>query len=467
MSLEKKSKTNQSLSRRILIKITFLLSISYIIFFIVLFFTLQDFLETKDKNLAKSKYDQISALLNDDDVININEFLSNHQLKYHLKDLLINIIGPDHVTLYHQYPENINHFDKHTIDYEIHKKSNHKGHFKILPKDIGHETIEVYSDKIKNNLNLMVGINTDDSEDFLWSFVNSLFIIITALSFLSISFSYYFIKKSLNPIKILINNMKLYQNHRTTKLSNVYNGEDEIKELTDVFNIMIDQTNQLFDSLQYSIDSMAHDLKTPISYILNKTQDAILYDNPKLKEEALQFTIQELKNLSTMLNTIMDISENEASNINLNLSNFKIEELFDECIELFKYASQDKSIIININKFDQDIAITADRSRLKQALINLISNSIKFSENEVIINISMSLNKNLLCINIKDNGWGITKEDQAKIWDRLYRSDKSRSTRGMGLGLALVKSIIKLHKGHISLKSEVGTGSEFIITIPI
>lgn len=455
-----------SLSQRILLRIVTLLSLTYIFFFIILFFVLKEFLAVKDQNLAKSKHAEISTLLNQADINSIDKILNDGLQKEKIKGLLINIIGPDHITLYYQLPDLINHFNKETIDYELHKKSNFKGSFRILPKDIGHETIEVYADKIQGNVNLMVGINTDESEDFLWSFVNSFFLLIIFLSFIAIITSYLYLKKSLKPIRELINTIKSVQNGRVSELPRAKYGEDEIEELNVVFNDMVKHTNKILDSFQYSIDSIAHDLRTPVSNIINCGQLAIKSNDSELCKETLYFVINELIKISTLLATIMDISENEAGSTNLNYTRFDIKELLEECLEIFEYASNEKEIIISISDFNK-ISIMAERNRIKQVFINLISNSVKYSDSVVKIDISVKVSESFIKIVFKDDGWGMSPNDQKRVWERLYRGDKSRSSSGMGLGLTLVKSIINLHQGEILLESQIGVGSIFTIILPI
>ncbi len=461
----KNYKAKHSLSNRILFRFFILLSLTYIIFFIILFLVLKDFLAVKDRKMARAKHTQLETLLTDDDMVSISDFLGSGIQRDRFKDLLIKVVGQDNKTIYYQRPSYLLHFDKTKIDYEVNKKSNYSGHFKILSKDIGHETIEVFADKISGKMNLMVGVNTDESEDFLWSFLSTLFFIMIFMSFFTILISYYFLRKSLMPIRNLINTIKSVQNGHVSNLSSTTSSQDEIEELSNVFNVMAFHTNKLLESLQYSLDSIAHDLRTPISHIINRGQLAIKSQDSKIYKEALYYCIEELKDLSTLLSTIMDISENEAGSINLNITNFDLKKLFEECLEIFEYTSNEKKIDIVISDFE-DTKISADRNKLKQVFTNLISNSIKYSDSHVKISISINKNLSYLIIRIQDNGWGISETDKTKIWERLYRGDKSRSSPGMGLGLTLVKSIIQRHKGEITLQSEVGVGSVFIITLP-
>jgi len=117
-------------------------------------------------------------------------------------------------------------------------------------------------------------------------------------------------------------------------------------------------------------------------------------------------------------------------------------------------------------KASTELFASVDPDRLSQALANIIDNAIKYSSNGGQIDIEIYQSNGDLVIPIKDTGIGILQQDLPRIWDRLFRSDQSRTQKGLGLGLSLVKAIIQAHKGHVEVNSTPGKGSTFTIFLP-
>ncbi|MBW1732423.1 MAG: HAMP domain-containing histidine kinase [Deltaproteobacteria bacterium] len=161
----------------------------------------------------------------------------------------------------------------------------------------------------------------------------------------------------------------------------------------------------------------------------------------------------------------MDISEAETGTMKLDKKQLDLKEVVQRVLELYGYLAEEKNIQINV-RIPEGLSLVADPSRLSQVLANLVDNAIKYSTDGERIEIKAYQSRGNIIINVKDTGRGISKEDLPRIWDRLYRGDQSRSQRGLGLGLSLVKAIVEAHKGTVQVESEPGKGSTFTITIP-
>jgi signal transduction histidine kinase len=132
---------------------------------------------------------------------------------------------------------------------------------------------------------------------------------------------------------------------------------------------------------------------------------------------------------------------------------------------MYEYVAEDKNIAIAVN-CPKDIGMTADRNRMSQVLANLLDNAIKYTPHGGNIVIDAYQEKEHTMILVKDSGIGIPSDEVPKIWDRLYRGDKSRSEPGLGLGLSLVKAVVEAHKGRIEVDTEPGAGSVFTLYLP-
>ena len=181
--------------------------------------------------------------------------------------------------------------------------------------------------------------------------------------------------------------------------------------------------------------------------------------------EALADCIEESDRMLKMLNTLMDISEAESGAMTLDLEEVKGCDLIGEVVDLYRYVAEDKGVGIETACL-QELHFRADALRLRQALGNLVDNAVKYTPRGGSVEVKAWGEGGRVLIAVSDTGIGMGPEELPRIWDRLYRSDRSRSQRGLGLGLSLVKAIVEAHKGEVRVSSERGKGSVFTVSLP-
>ena len=138
---------------------------------------------------------------------------------------------------------------------------------------------------------------------------------------------------------------------------------------------------------------------------------------------------------------------------------------YSQIIALYDLVAEEKEIIFE-KQLEQRLSIKADKSRLKQLLANLVDNAIKYSPSGGKVTLKAYQKTESIIIEICDQGMGINNDELELIFDRLYRADKSRSRKGLGLGLSIVKAIVQAHRGKIEVESKMGKGSVFRVIVP-
>jgi signal transduction histidine kinase len=185
----------------------------------------------------------------------------------------------------------------------------------------------------------------------------------------------------------------------------------------------------------------------------------------ELLKEALADCMEESDRVLTMLKTLMDVAEAESGAIKLSLQKVEIGSLVNEVVDLYADVAEEKKIAVTTD-FAEPCEAVVDPARIRQVFANLLDNALKYTAPGGQVCIQAHRNTNEVRVQFRDNGMGIPPEEQGKIWDRLYRGDKSRSQRGLGLGLSLVKAFVEAHRGRVEVASTVDKGSEFTIHLP-
>ncbi len=245
-------------------------------------------------------------------------------------------------------------------------------------------------------------------------------------------------------------------------------SNDEIGELSRTFNSMTQSLSELENMRSSFISDVSHELRTPMTIISGFVEGILDGTVPEEdREKYLSTVLEEIKRLSRLVSELLEASRLEQGKVELKKEPLDINRLLLETVFANEQRLEEKKINLEI-KVDENAPLAlADKDSIKRVLINLIDNAVKFTpEGGGILLATLCKNKKVY-VSIKNSGEGIAKEDLRHIWERFYKTDKSRSgdKKGIGLGLHIVKTIITQHGGEIYAQSEEGKSTTFVFIL--
>jgi signal transduction histidine kinase len=329
------------------------------------------------------------------------------------------------------------------------------------------DLLEVMSARLQDNKLLQVGKAIQDRDEVLEHFRDTLLATIIPMALIGFAGGAFLAFRALRPIRHLSAVVRsIVDTGRFDTRVPAKERGNELNELALLFNQMLAKIEILIRGMKDGLDNVAHDLRTPVTRFRGMAEQALRSEaDDGAVREALADCLEESERIMATLDALMDVSEAEAGTMKLTLESINLAALIDDVADLYRHVAEEKSIQL-LTKAPNDIRLRADHVRLRQVLANLVDNAIKYTPNGGRIAIEASQEKQQAVLLVKDNGIGIPVEEMPRIWDRLYRGDKSRSQRGLGLGLSLVKAVIQAHHGRVEAAPNPGGGSIFSVYLP-
>ncbi len=306
------------------------------------------------------------------------------------------------------------------------------------------------------------GIGKSPIEQSMVSVVTRyLFIVLPILIIIAVTGGFIISRKAFAPVRKTISTVKNITDDGdlSRRVEVADNRGDEIQHLALSFNEMFDKLERTFEAEKQFTSDVSHELRTPLAVIKSQSEYAI--ENPDFSEQALKTILGETDRMSAMVNRLLMLARSESGRLAVEFERIDLSTLCEGVAEQQRLVT-DKTILTDI---EEGIFVKGDEGILIRILLNLIDNAIKHGGDNIVLELKSA--DGFACCSVKDDGEGIPADVKDRIWDRFYCTDRSSMENSSGLGLSMVKALVGLHDGDVSVTSNPETETVFTVRLPL
>ncbi|MFS4459446.1 ATP-binding protein [Bdellovibrio sp. HCB2-146] len=462
MFLSRLKPTLFRISTKLTLAYSLVLILSSTLIFSFLYFQITRALEGQEKALLESKLEEYRNRI---EVRGLEEFREYFMyIPNYDRDaaLLVQVLSPTGETIFGHEPFPSFQIQMNLVQTEILKQR--ASTFSMqLPEVNGRDSVLILVKTLKDGQRLVVAKSTESlgnqmrnlQKIFWWSLLP-----VSLIGFLG---GLFLSNRTLSPVRELITSIKKIDGGSLSTRVQIGGSDDELEELKLLFNNMLDKVEGLVSGLKEAFDHLAHDIRTPVTRLRGRAEIALTSEGDlETYREALQSCFENSDKILNFLQVLTDITEAENRSKRLKLEKHFISDLVREIMELYEMAFEEKDIKVHLNLDSHDWALV-DSRLISRVIANLLDNAHKYTPSGGEVTIETINQTESVILRVSDSGPGISQEEQSLIWQKLYRSDKSRTEYGMGLGLTFVKAVVEAHDGKVSVRSpgRNGIGTEF------
>lgn len=313
---------------------------------------------------------------------------------------------------------------------------------------------------------LQIGITVQDDVRVIQQARRIAAVVMVGLIAVAVAMGWFMARRALAGVQRVTNTANEITRDALTRRVPTSGSGDEVDELASTINRMLDRIQTLVEDMQATNDNIAHELRSPVTR-MRGLAETTLTGNPTIKNyrEMAASTIEECDRLLALINTMLDITEAEAGVMKLKILPFDIVPVIRCACEFYEPMTAEKEIQLTL-KMPDTAAVKGDVRKIQRVVANLLDNAVKYAPRGGTITIAVNSMTMEVQFSVANSGPNISEKDLPHLFKRFYRGDASRSGSGNGLGLSLAQAIVRAHGGGISVRSQSGEETIFIVKLP-
>ena len=324
--------------------------------------------------------------------------------------------------------------------------------------------LDVFSHSFDDGTKLFVGRTTERQELLVENLRDIFFFIVLGIILFGAGGGAALAYQVLRPVRNLTKTVKEVSRGDMACRVPVSQSKGELDELAELVNNMLQRIETLVIAMRDALDNLGHDLRTPLTRMKTKIERTLIEDTSyEMQRETLMDCAEEIERINSIITMLMDIAEAETGQMRLKHETFSAGDLLRDITECYEIIAEDRNISLTFEA--TEVKVTADRHRMTQALGNLVDNALKYTPENGAVRLSAHSDSQAVTLAVSDTGIGVPEEESERIFDKLYRLDKSRSEKGIGLGLSLVRAVVTAHGGSVTVGDAQHGGSVFSIRL--
>lgn len=466
MFLNRPNLKSGGISTRLTMVYSLVLILSSATLFILLYMQISRVFERQEFAILDSQISVFESLLAEKSPAELQSHFADFEISNSHRNMFVMVVSPrGELFFLHEATPSIG-IEADLLNLRIRERNGFDTQFTI-PESYGSNNVLVITRSLKDGNKLVLAKSSRDlaaqliglRNIFLWFLLLVLIFGLVGGLFLS--------RKTLGPIRELLAIMKKIESGSLSTRVPVGGSYGELEELKVLSNKMLNKIEHLINGLKEAFDHLAHDIRTPVTRLRGRAELALTQEGDvETYREALQSCYENSDKILNFLQILTDITEAENRSKKLKLEKKYISEIVKEIMSLYEMSFEEKDVAV-IQHLDPNDWALVDARLISRVVANLLDNAIKYTPSGGQVKIETINHTENVILRVTDTGPGIALEEQGLIWQKLYRSDKSRSAYGMGLGLTFVKAVVEAHDGKVSVRSPVkdGKGTEFEVVL--